>query len=571
MTATDFPRTTPLTDKAKHPAAFPRLDAPQMAEIARLAEAKSYRDGETLFHAGEREFRFHVLRSGAIVILDQTSAVPGGDGRPVVLVVQDLPGEFTGDVANLAGRPANASAVARGDTEVYELTAERLRTLLAGNPGLSDVILAAFIARERLLIETEAFVGVRVIGSRFCGETHRIREFLARNRMLYSWQDLEESPETHLLLEQFQVRPEDTPVVVRPDGLLLRAPSLAELADQLGIRQPLTERLYDVVIVGAGPPGLGAAVYSASEGLSTLVLDGLGPGGQAGNSSKIENYLGFPTGVSGAELANRAVLQAGKFGAHLSSPSRVESLEFTGDGGGNLPAVVRLEGGERVTARCLVLATGADYRRLPAEGCDTYEGVGVFYAATIVEANMCRNSTVLVVGGGNSAGQAAMFLSTHARQVYVVVRGANLAASMSTYLSRRLEEAPNVELLFGTEVRRLTGNGSSLESVEIEHAATKARRTLAASAVFCFLGADPRTGWLPPEIERDEKGFIKTGLAVAGSPRWGRPRQPFPLETSRPGVFAAGDARLGSIKRVASAIGEGAMAVELIHEYLKEG
>jgi thioredoxin reductase (NADPH) len=331
----------------------------------------------------------------------------------------------------------------------------------------------------------------------------------------------------------------------------------------IGIHQPLEDHVYALVIVGAGPAGLAAAVYGASEGLSTAVLEHTAPGGQAGGSMRIENYLGFPTGLTGGELAGRALLQVKKFGANLSVPSPVNRISFE-----NGYTVVHLDGGEKVTAKCLLIATGADYRKLGVEGSAQFEGTGVYYAATIAEAQLCKGSQVLVVGGGNSAGQAAVFLAGHARQLKLLIRGDDLYKNMSSYLVRRIEQTPNIELLRNTTIRRMHGD-THLGSVDIVNSKSGEERTVATPGVFSFIGADPRTNWLPSEIERDEKGFVRTGADLAQSPNWTFKRQPFLLETSRPGVFAAGDVRSGSVKRVASAVGEGAMAVQFVHEHLK--
>jgi thioredoxin reductase (NADPH) len=355
----------------------------------------------------------------------------------------------------------------------------------------------------------------------------------------------------------------DTPVVACGHRLMLRNPSSRQLADTIGIRQPLEQTVYDLAVVGGGPAGLAAAVYGASEGLHTVVLEQTAPGGQAGSSMRIENYLGFPTGLTGSELAGRAVLQANKFGAVLSIPAPVTGLEFD-----KAYPVLRLEGGEAVAAKCLLIASGAEYRRLRVEGCSRYEGTGVYYAATPNEAKLCRGSDVVLVGGGNSAGQAAVFLAEHARKVWLLIRGDDLYKNMSSYLARRIEQTVNIALLCKTEIQRMHGDGH-LTTVDIVNTATGEERTVEAPAVFSFIGAVPRTDWLPSEIERDAKGFVQTGPSLANSPHWTARRPPFLLETSRPGVFAAGDVRSGSVKRVASAVGEGAMAVQFVHEYLK--
>jgi thioredoxin reductase (NADPH) len=344
----------------------------------------------------------------------------------------------------------------------------------------------------------------------------------------------------------------------------LRNPSNEKLADAIGIHRPLEHTVYDLLVVGAGPAGLAAAVYAASEGLQTAVLDGTAPGGQAGSSMRIENYLGFPTGISGTDLAGRAILQANKFGARLSVPTAATRLEFQ-----NGYAIVPVNGGEPIAAKCLLIATGAEYRRLDVKGCELFEGRGVYYAATPAEAKLCQGGQVLVVGGGNSAGQAAVFLAQHVRQVLLLIRGDDLNKNMSSYLVHRIEQTGNIKLLRNSTVRQMDGDGH-LSSVEIVDSQTGQQRKVETPAVFSFIGASPRTDWLPGEIERDEKGFVQTGAAAAQSSHWTAARTPFLLETSRPGVFAAGDVRAGSVKRVASAVGEGAMAVQFVHEYLKQ-
>ena len=538
--------------------AFPTLDEAQVSELARCTTAmpKLYRDGQTLFAVGDRDFKFFIVKSGEIEIVDHS-----GD-EPKTLTIHRK-GQFTGDVSFLTGNPAVVSAVTRGDCEVYEVTGDALRGALNQCPALSDIILQAFIARRQLLRESPDFTGLRVIGSRYSPDTFRVRDFLAKNRVLFTWVDVETDPQVDRLLKQFGVTEADTPVVACSHMLLLRNPTNRQLADGIGIRQPLEQTVYDLVVVGGGLAGLAAAVYGASEGLRTVVLERTAPGGQAGSSMRIENYLGFPTGLTGTELADRAILQANKFGARLSVPTPVTRLAFE-----KVYPVVHLDGGETVTTKCLLIATGADYRRLGVEGEERFEGKGVYYAATLTEAQMCQGAQVVVVGSGNSAGQAAVFLAGHARRVLLLIRGDDLYKGISSYLARRIEQTANIELLRNMTVRRMRGDGY-LGSVEIVDSDTGKERTLETPAVFSFIGAMPRTDWLPPEIERDAEGFIRTGAALAESPHWTARRQPFLLETSRPGVFAAGDVRSGSVKRVASAVGEGAMAVQFVHEYLK--
>lgn len=538
--------------------AFPTLDETKISQLARCtdAEPRLFRDGQTLFAVGERNINFFVVKSGEVEIIDRS-----GDEPKTVTIHRQ--GGFTGDVSHLTGLPAVVSGVARGDCEVYEITGDALRIVLNRCPDISDIILQAFIARRQLLRESPNFTGLRVIGSRYSPDTFRVRDFLSKNRILFTWVDIETDPDVDRLLRQFGVTETDTPVLACGSMLLLRNPSNRQIADAIGIRQPLGDLVYDLVVVGAGPAGLAAAVYGASEGLRTAVLEHTAPGGQAGSSMRIENYLGFPTGVTGSELTERAILQANKFGAHLSVPTPVTRLTFA-----NAYTIVHLEGGETVTAKCLLIATGADYRRLGVEGAERFEGTGVYYAATVAEAQLCQGTQVVVVGGGNSAGQAAVYLAGHARRVLILIRGDDLYKNMSSYLVRRIEQTANIELVCNTTIRQMNGNGH-LGSVDTVNSKTGEERNVETGGVFSFIGADPRTSWLPPEIERDGNGFVRTGTDLANSRHWTSGRQPFLLETSQPGVFAAGDVRSGSVKRVASAVGEGAMAVQFVHECLK--
>jgi len=542
-----------------HSVAFPTLEQSLIDDLSRCSSVttKTYRDGQTLFSVGDRDFKFFIVKSGEVEIVDYS-----GDQPKTVTVHRK--GQFTGDVSHLTGNPAVVSAVARGDTEVYVVSGDILRKILNQCPTAGDIILQAFIARRQLLRASADFTGLRVIGSRYSSDTFRIRDFLAKNRVLFTWTDVETDPNVALLLKGFGVSEADTPIIACSSMLLLRNPSNRELADRIGIRRPVEQTLYDLIVVGAGPAGLAAAVYGASEGLRTLVLDSTAPGGQAGTSMRIENYLGFPTGITGSELTDRAILQANKFGAHLSVSTPVSSLIFD-----KTYPVLRLDGDETVTTKCLLIATGVQYRRLNAERCEQFEGRGVYYAATHNEAQLCKGAQVVLVGGGNSAGQAAVFLSQHASRVLLVIRGDDLYKHMSSYLVKRIEQTPNIELLRNSTVQRMNGDGH-LKSIDIANSKTGEKRTVETPAVFSFIGAVPRTDWLPPEIVRDAKGFIMTGPSLAQTPHWTGKRHPFLLETSRAGVFAAGDVRSDSVKRVASAVGEGAMAVQFVHEYLKE-
>ncbi len=395
-----------------HEIAFPTLTDAQIAQLGSCTAAlrSSYAAGDVLVHFGDRDFKFFVVRSGEIEILDQTGETP----KTIAIHSR---GEFTGDVSHLTGTPAIFTAVALSDCEVYAISGALIKQVINQCPDLGDIILRAFMARRQLVRESGTFTGLRVIGSRYSPDTFRIRDFLAKNLVLFTWTDLEANPDVDQLLRHFGVTEADTPIVVCPEHML-RNPSNRDLADAVGIRKTFERTVYDLAVVGAGPAGLAAAVYGASEGLNTVVLERTAPGGQAGSSMRIENYLGFPTGLTGSDLAERAVLQANKFGAVLSVPAQVTGVTFNGG-----YSVIGLEGGESLVTKCLLVATGADYRRLEVEGCARFEGSGVFYAATPNEIQQCRGATVVVVGGGNSAGQAAVFLAGQASKVFILIRG----------------------------------------------------------------------------------------------------------------------------------------------------
>lgn len=544
--------------KKEFPAAFPVLDKKQIAGVAEFAECKTYRDGEVLFKAGETGFKFHVIKSGAIDIIDRSS------GEPRTILTHEK-GEFTGDLSNLTGRTSNVDAIAKGDTDVYEVCESELHRIISERPGLSDLILQTFITRAQALSNNESFTGLRVVGLRFSPDTFRIRDFLSKNHALYTYFDFNESEEIRILLKTFQIEETDLPVVSYGQDWVLKNPSNEELAEKIGIKREISaDILFDLAIVGGGPAGLAAAVYGASEGLKTIVLEQTATGGQAGTSSKIENYLGFPTGLSGSELAGRATIQAEKFGAQFSIPSQVKQVSFAE----NL-TFLKLTNGAQVKTKALLIASGAEYRKLDVKNREKFDGAGVYYAATQMESQICGGDVVVVVGGGNSAGQACIFMAETARKVFLLIRGDDLGKNMSDYLVQRILKTPNIELLTETEITAMIGDGH-LEKVEMTNHKTGAKREEKVAGVFSFIGAKPRTEWLPADVELDTKGFVKTGTRIADSEKWNLTRPPFYLETSRAGVFAAGDVRCDSVKRVASSVGEGSMCVAFVHEYLKE-
>ena len=537
-------------------AAFPTLGATDIAVLESLGARRQVAPGDHLYRAGDPAYDFYVVVSGAVEI------VVGSCGEERVLA-RHTAGRFLGELNLLTGLRVLVTARVVEEGEVIAVPAARLRHVIATQPALSDTILAAFIARRALLLEGAAGA-IRIVGSRFSPETGRMREFLARNRIPHEWLDPDADPEVEEHLRQFHVPPSDLPVVV-VTGSILRRPTVGELAQYLGLTvDSLTDRCFDLVIVGGGPAGLAAAVYGASEGLRTLALERRAVGGQAGSSSRIENYLGFPMGISGGDLAQRAEVQAEKFGAHLTSPCAAVGLR---EEAGHL--LVKLSDGTAVAGRAVIAATGARYRRLDADGLDEFECKGVFYAATDLEARLCRPSPVVVVGGGNSAGQAAVFLAESGSPVTVVVRGADLNAGMSRYLVDRIEAHERIEVKVGTTVTRLEGD-DQLRAVHLE--GKEGEGSVACAALFSFIGAEPASDWLSGCAALDEHDFVLTDRSLGSEHLDGRwatlDRDPLPFETSHPGLFAVGDLRAGSTKRVAAAVGEGSAAVRSVHEYL---
>jgi thioredoxin reductase (NADPH) len=539
----------------------PTLREDQIEVLRRYGKARKTESGEVLFRAGDGAGDFIVVLEGEVEVVDDLA----GEARTIGVM---RPGRFVGDLNMITGQPMYLSAVVREGGEVLAISRERLKEVVTEEPNLSDIILKAFLARRAWGMR--AGFGLRIVGSRHSGDATRLRGFAARNRLPHVWIELEEDPTAEALLERFGAKPSETPVAVWQDKDVLKNPTNAELARAIGFKVDVPrERTYELVVVGAGPAGLGASVYGASEGLSTLTIESVALGGQAGTSSRIENYLGFPAGLSGFELASRALIQADKFGAHTAVPQEAVGLRWE-DGHYRIDLS---EGGE-VAARSVISASGARYRRLEVLRLGHFEGVSVHYAATQAEAQQCEGEDVAVVGGGNSAGQAALFLAGRTSRVYLLIRGGDLEKSMSRYLVDRVTDAENVEVLASREVRELVGE-DRLEGLVVEDNRSGARRNLGARALFVFIGAEANTGWLERSVELDERGFVLTGReldhSVLDGDLWRNlSREPYLLETSMPGLFAAGDVRAGSIKRVASAVGEGAMAVRLVHQYLAD-
>jgi thioredoxin reductase (NADPH) len=560
---TDTPPATPapLTLSARIDQMFPTLTAAQVARIARQGRRRPIRQGEVLFEAGAGVIPFFVVTQGRIEIVRPSDTA--GE-----LVAVHGPGQFTGEVQMLSGRRSLVRALASQSGEVIELDRAQMLALVQTDSELSEIIMRAFILRRVELI-AHGFGDVVLIGSSLCAGTLRVKEFLTRNGHPYTYVDLERDSDVQAMLERFQITAADVPVLICRGDLVLRNPGNQQIAECLGLNAAIDQtQLRDLVIVGAGPAGLAAAVYAASEGLDVLVLETSAPGGQAGSSSKIENYLGFPTGISGQALAARAYTQAEKFGAQVIIASSATRLDCD-----RRPYSIEAGEGLRVSTRSVVIATGAEYRRPQLDNLSRFEGTGVYYGATFMEAQLCLDEEVIVVGGGNSAGQAAVFLAQTAKRVHILVRSNGLAASMSRYLIRRIEENPAIVLRTDTEIVALEG-GNHLERVRWRDNLSGDTQTRAIRHVFMMTGAVPSTRWLDGCVVRDAKGFIKTGPDLSGdelaAAHWSPGRPPHLLETSLPGVFAVGDVRAGSIKRVASAVGEGSIAIAFVHQVLQE-
>jgi thioredoxin reductase (NADPH) len=539
---------------------FPKLTPAQIGRIEPHGRLRAVQRGEVLVEQGDTSVPFFVVIKGELEIVRPF-------GTHETLVTVHSTGQFTGEVNTLSGRKSVFRVRATEPGEVIELKHQQMLTLVQTDAELGGILMRAFILRRVELIA--AGVGdIVLIGSTHSAGTLRIKEFLMRNGHPYSYIDLDRDSDVQNMLDSFQISVSEIPVLICRGQLVLRDPSNQQIADCLGFNQSIDQtQVRDLVVIGAGPSGLAAAVYGASEGLDVLVLETSSPGGQAGSSSRIENYLGFPTGISGQELASRAYLQAQKFGAEILI---TKATRLICD---RKPYVIEVESGGRISARTIVIATGAQYRKLPLENLSRFEGTGVYYAATSVEEKLCEGDEVIVVGGGNSAGQAAVFLAQTTKRVHMLVRSNSLGGSMSRYLISRIENSPGIVFRPHIEIVALEG-GDSLDSVYWRNNETGQTEKHEISHVFVMTGADPNTKWLNGCLALDSKGFIKTGPDLLSenqsSVNWPIMRQPYLLETSSPGVFAVGDVRGGSIKRVASAVGEGSIAISFVHEVLQE-
>ena len=539
---------------------FPTLTPAQIDRIRAVAKLRPVEAGDILFQPGDEHVPFFVLLSGSLEIVQ-----PSQDSQ---VIVTHHPGGFAGEITTMSGQRAFVLGRVATAGEFLEVRHEDFRTLIARDAELSEIFLRAFILRRIALI-SGGLGNVILLGSRHSAATLRLREFLGRNGYPYLYRDLETDTSSQAMLDRFNITADDIPVTICNGIHVLRNPSIQQLASCLGLNANVDQTaIRDLIIVGGGPSGLAAAVYAASEGLDALLIETATPGGQAGSSSKIENYLGFPTGISGQELTGRALTQAMKFGADILVAHSAVRLNCD-----KRPYHILLEDQTKLATRTIVIATGAAYNRPPLPNLAKFEGLGVYYGATFMESQLCEGDDIIVVGGGNSAGQAAVFLSQTAHKVHMLVRSGELADTMSRYLIRRIEENPNIDLHYKTEIVALEGD-SQLERVTWLDKSTGERSTHNIHHVFMMTGASPRTDWLQGCLALDSKGFVLTGRDIdtvaLQSAGWTLSRPPQMLETSLPGVFAVGDVRAGNIKRVASAVGEGSMAISLVHRTLGE-
>jgi thioredoxin reductase (NADPH) len=543
----------------RDPLLAPQLTGEQVALLSRYGETQSTIAGQVLFREGDRRYDFIVIQSGMVSIVDHQA----GFERELAT---GGPGQFVAELSILTGERLFTTGVVKEAGSILVVPLDQLQVVMNADQTLADLIVQTAFRRRQWLLQTRT--GMRIVGTRDSSDARRLREFAAHNHLAYVWLDVDTDPMAKVVLDHHHLGPDQTPIVVMRGGELLRNPSVVEVARAVGFcTNPPSGKTYDLAVIGAGPAGLAASVYGASEGLETALIDAEGVGGQVGATSRIENYLGFPVGVSGEEFTQRGLVQVLRFGATLLVPVAAVGLA---DRGGTF--AIRLENGIELTAHCVIIATGVAYRKLAVAGLDQFEGLGVFYTPLAVQDAIEPGGPVVIIGGGNSAGQAAIWLADHGHKVSVVVRGDTLSSSMSHYLIDRVIDHPAIDILYMTVVREAFGVGR-LEEVEVEDLAASARHRIAASAVFVLIGAEPHTKWLEGSIELDSDGFVVTGGDIASKTRHGQTweaveRSPHILETNVPGVFAAGDVRSNSVKRVAAAVGEGSIAVRLVSEYL---
>jgi thioredoxin reductase (NADPH) len=536
---------------------FPELNQKQIATLKEYGEIEKHDQTARVFTLGDLQYDFFVILEGEITIEDPTN----NDN----VIVRHGQFEFTGDAGMLSNRGAQFHAIAQPGSTILRIAPDVLKKIISRHSDISDILLNAFLQRQETVLN-EFTGGMKVIGSGKENKTYAIRDFMEKNHIWHNFLDVDVSDEALALLDQFDICKDDLPILINAEGKICKSPSLDEVARYSGVLMDFEDKVFDVLVIGAGPAGLAASVYAASEGLNVVTIDSSAPGGQAGKSSKIENYLGFPTGISGSDLANRAYVQAQKFGCNISIPHKAESIEHTGD-----HFILCASNGKVIKTKSLIAATGANYRQLPIDNIEKYEGSGVYYSATGMDASSCENELVAIVGGGNSAGQAALFLARYAQHVHIILRGDDLGAKMSNYLVQRIEANDRITVHHDTEITALHGD-HHLESCTLT--TPEGDQQMEFTNVFTFIGAKPCTEWLDDLVVTDDKGFICTGPEIEKDQRSTctiyQQRDPQTLETSIPGFFAVGDVRKGSVKRVASAVGEGSMAVSQVHRFLAE-
>lgn len=536
---------------------FPILTQKQISTLKNFGTVSKFDKETSVFKVGDNSYDFFVVLDGEICVKDSLDSNH-------IIVTHGI-NEFSGDNSMISSRSAQFNGYAAKGSTLLRIEPQVLKEIISKHSDISDVILSAFILRQETMLN-DFNGGIKVIGSENSKETYDLRDFMEKNHIWHTFLNIEASEDARELLQSFNLTKDDLPILLTTTGEVFRKPTIAELAKQAGVLIEFGNEIYDVLVVGAGPAGLAASVYAASEGLSVVTIDGSAPGGQAGKSSKIENYLGFPTGISGTDLANKAYIQAQKFGCYISIPHQAEKVEHHGD-----YFTLCATNDKNIKAKSIIVATGANYRKLPLDNIEKFEGSGVFYSATGMNASACKNELVGVVGGGNSAGQAALFLAEHATEVHVIIRDNDLGAKMSDYLVQRIYASSNIIVHKKSNVVQLNGS-YHLESLQLD--TDGETQTIGITNLFSFIGAKPCSEWLNGLVSTDDKGFINTGADVTDTSVLQcsiyQHRKPQSLETSIPGFFAVGDVRKGSVKRVASAVGEGSMAVSQIHQYLTE-